>query len=186
MTFHPFACCSFGLRFLVRHVSDVDGVFGQILRYLLVLVHVAGGDGQHAAVVGEGQAGDGRGVLVELTQSLLVQSVPDVDETVRASRRERVVVPVEGDGVDRVDLLDPVLLDAVALKRVLLLLDVGVRVQIFDGDSALDTAENVALLVRETLQATSLEFEAGLALLLYVTHAAKVPNPDLKRKKEEK
>jgi len=68
---------------------------------------------------------------VKLTEALLVEAVPDVDEAVGAASRERVVLVVEGDGVDRVDQLYAVLLEAVALEGVLALLDLWTRVQVF-------------------------------------------------------
>ena len=69
-------------------------------------MHVGGGDGERGAVGGEGEGGDGGGVLVELAEALLVGAVPDVDEAVGAARGEGVVVAVEADGVHRVDQLD--------------------------------------------------------------------------------
>lgn len=68
---------------------------------------------------------------MKLTEALLVEAVPDVDEAVGAASRERVVLVVEGDGVDRVDQLYAVLLEAVALEGVLALLDLWTRVQVF-------------------------------------------------------
>lgn len=47
-----------------------------------LLVHVGGGDGEHGAVVVEGERGDAGRVAMELTQPLLVEGVPDVDEAV--------------------------------------------------------------------------------------------------------
>ena len=69
-------------------------------------MHVGGGDGERGAVGGEGEGGDGGGVLVELAEALLVGAVPDVDEAVGAAGGEGVVVAVEADGVHRVDQLD--------------------------------------------------------------------------------
>jgi len=68
---------------------------------------------------------------VKLTEALLVEAVPDVDEAVGAASRECVVLVVEGDGVDRVDQLYAVLLEAVALEGVLALLDLRTGVQVF-------------------------------------------------------
>ena len=58
-------------------------------------------DGEDGSVVAEGQRRDGGGISVELAETLLVESVPDVDETVRPARCESVVLIVEcwsGDG----------------------------------------------------------------------------------------
>ena len=71
-----------------------------------MLVHVRGCDGQNGTVVGEGQAGDRGGILVELAKSLLVLPVPDVDQTVGAARSKSVVLAMEGDRVDGVNLFD--------------------------------------------------------------------------------
>jgi hypothetical protein len=43
---------------------------------------------------------------VELAESLLVLTVPNVDEAVRAAGGKGVVVSVEANGVDGIDLLD--------------------------------------------------------------------------------
>jgi len=72
-------------------LADEDGV----LRVVDVspLVHVGGGDGEHGAVVVEGQRGDAGRVPVELTQALLVERVPDVHKAVRATwKKERLKV----------------------------------------------------------------------------------------------
>ena len=104
------------LGLLVRHKPDEDGVLGHLLWLGVVLVHVAGGDGQHGPVRGKGQAGDGGWILVELTQPLLVVPVPDVDEAVTPTSGEGVVLLVEGDGVDWIDILNTILLHSVALE----------------------------------------------------------------------
>lgn len=74
---------SLGLRLGVCDLADEDGVLR--VADVSLLVHVGGGDGEHGAVVVEGQRGDAGGVAVELTQPLLVEGVPDVDEAVRAA-----------------------------------------------------------------------------------------------------
>jgi hypothetical protein len=79
------------------------------------------------------------------------------------------------DRVHWVYFLHPVLLDPVTLERVLLLLHLGIRVQIFHGHSTLDTAQHEALLVGETPDSASLVLEVRLALLQGVGHVAYVP-----------
>ena len=95
-----------GFSFLVTDISDVDRVLRSSLGRLLVLMHVGGSDRQYAAVVREGQAGDGRGVLVELAEALLVLAVPYVNQPVRPASGERVEVAVEGYGVHRIYVFD--------------------------------------------------------------------------------
>lgn len=56
-----------------------------------------------------------------------------------------VVDTVEGDGVDRVNVLDSLLLQSVAFEGVLLLLNFLARVQVLHGDAAFDRTQDVAL-----------------------------------------
>lgn len=49
-----------------------------------------------------------------------------------------VVDTVEGDGVDRVNVFNSLLLQSVALEGVLLLLNFLARVQVLHGDAAFD------------------------------------------------
>ena len=103
-------------------MSD-DDVFTEIVLLLvIILVHVAAGDGQDRAVRREGEAGNGGGEAVELAQPLLVVTVPDIDEAVTTAGGESVVFSVEGDRIDWVYVLYPVLLQAMTFKCVLLLL----------------------------------------------------------------
>ena len=95
-----------GFSFLVTDISDVDRVLRSSLGRLLVLMHVGGSDRQYAAVVREGQAGDGGGVLVKLAEALLVLAVPYVNQPVRPASGERVEVAVEGYGVHRIYVFD--------------------------------------------------------------------------------
>ena len=71
---------SLGLRLCVCDLTDEDGVLR--VADVSLLLHVRGGDGQRGAVVTEGQGGDRRGVAVKLTQTLLVERVPDVHKAV--------------------------------------------------------------------------------------------------------
>ena len=43
----------------------------------------------------EGQRRDGGGISVELAETLLIESVPNIDESVGSTRRERVVLIVK-------------------------------------------------------------------------------------------
>ena len=95
-----------GFSFLVTDISDVDRVLRSSLRRLLVLMHVGGSDRQYAAVVREGQAGDGRGVLVKLTEALLVLAVPNVDQSIGSPSGERVKIAMEGYGIHRIYVFD--------------------------------------------------------------------------------
>lgn len=75
-----------GLGLGVSDLADVDGI-GRV-RDVALLLHVRGGDGQQRAVAAEGQRGDAGRVTVELTQTLLIERVPDVHEPVRATCRD--------------------------------------------------------------------------------------------------
>lgn len=71
---------SLGLGFSVRDLADEDGVLW--VADVSLLVHVGGGNGEHGAIVVEGQRGDAGRVPVKLTQALLVEGVPDVHKAV--------------------------------------------------------------------------------------------------------
>ena len=73
---------------------------------------------------------------VELTKSFLVEAVPDIDETVRASGSECVIRAVHGDGVYWVNLLNTILLNPMTFKRVLFLLNLRTGVQVFNCHAA--------------------------------------------------
>lgn len=85
---------SLGLGLSICDLADEDGVLW--VADVSLLVHVGGGDGEHGAVVIEGQRGDAGGVAVELTQALLVERVPDVHKAVRATwQKERLKVKLK-------------------------------------------------------------------------------------------
>lgn len=46
---------------------------------------------------------------MKLTETFLIRSIPHVHECIRTARRERAVLFVKGDGIDRKDVLDAVL-----------------------------------------------------------------------------
>ena len=113
---------------------------------------------------------------MELAESLLVVTVPNVDKPVTAARSESVVFPVEGDGVHRVNVLYPVLFQAVTFECVFLLLSLGAGVEHLHRHSALDGAEDVASLVGEGLDTPGLVLETALSLLLRAGHIPQVPD----------
>ena len=59
-----------------------------------------------------------------------MEAIPDVDVAVRTARGEGVVDIMEGDGVDRVNLLHAILFDPMTLERILLLLNFWAGVQV--------------------------------------------------------
>ena len=111
------------LLWLCLSVSNMPYVDG-ILWLLLALLgpHTRGCNGNHVPLSVERQRGNVCRVTMELTQALLVEGVPDVDEAIGASRCECVVGRVEGDGIDRIDVLRTFLLHTMTLERILLLL----------------------------------------------------------------
>lgn len=71
---------SLGFGLGVCDLADVDGVGG--VRDVSLLLHVRGGDGQQGSVHTERQRRDAGRVTVELTQTLLVERIPNVHEAV--------------------------------------------------------------------------------------------------------
>lgn len=74
---------SLGFGLGVGDLADVDGVGG--VRDVSLLLHVRGGDGQQRSVDAERQRRDAGRVTVELTQTLLVERIPNVHEAVGAA-----------------------------------------------------------------------------------------------------
>ena len=97
---------SLGLGLLVADISDVDRVLRDTLWRFFVLVHVRGGDCEYAAVIGEREAGNRRGILMELAQPLLVLAVPNVYESIGSPSGESVKIAMEGYGVNRIYVFD--------------------------------------------------------------------------------
>ena len=97
---------SLGLGLLVADISDVDRVLWDTLGRFFVLVHVRGGNCEYAAVIGEREAGNRRGVLVELAEPLLVLAVPNVDQSIGSPSGERVKIAMEGYGIHRIYVFD--------------------------------------------------------------------------------
>lgn len=71
---------SLGLGFSVCDLADEDGILW--VADVSLLVHVGRGNGEHGAIVVEGQRGDAGWVPVKLTQALLVEGIPDVHKAV--------------------------------------------------------------------------------------------------------
>lgn len=69
-----------GLGLGVCDLADEDGV-GRV-RDVSHLLHVGGGNGQQRAIAAEGQRGDAGRVTVKLTQTLLIERVPDVHKSI--------------------------------------------------------------------------------------------------------
>merc|ERR1719264_2409184 len=114
-----------------------DDVLAKVVFFLIVvLIHVAACDGEDRPVSIEGEASDGGWEPVELTQPLLVVSVPDVDEAVTSPSGEGIVLPVEGYRVDRVNILNATLLQTMTLERVFLLLSLCSRIKHLQRDSS--------------------------------------------------
>lgn len=78
-----------------------------------------------------------------MAQPLFDLVVPDGDGGVRAARRERVVRRVEGERIDRPNVVDVVDRLAVALERVLFFLDGRRGVEVLNGNAALDGGRRV-------------------------------------------
>jgi hypothetical protein len=67
--------------FLIRHISNVDCVFWQLFGGIFMFVQIWTRNGQNTAIVGKTQTWDRCVILVELAQSLLVLTVPNVNQT---------------------------------------------------------------------------------------------------------
>lgn len=86
---------------------------------------------------------------------------------------------MEGNGVDRMNVLDVVLLDAMALEGELALLNLGVQVKVLDGHATLDRAHHIALLVREDANRARLVLERRFASHQISLHVAQIPHEHL-------
>ena len=137
-------------------MSDDDVLAKVVLLLVVILIHVAAGDGEDRPVSVEGEAGDGGGEPVKLAQSLLVVAVPDVDKAVTTASGEGVVLPVEGNRVDRVNILNTILLQTMTFERVFLLLSFWSRIKHLHRHSSLNAAEHVTSLVWEGPDASCL------------------------------
>lgn len=137
---------------------------------------------------------------MELAESLLVESVPDVDETIGTTccdwnakqvirhdrrrnkqisiltSRERVVDIVEGNGVHRMNVLDVVLLDAMALESELSLLHLSVQIKVLDGHATLNRAHHIALLVGEYANRSRLILERRFPSHQDLLHVSQIPD----------
>lgn len=154
-----------------------DDVLTESIFFLgIIFIHIAAGNGEYCSICREGKASDGGLKPVELTESLLVVSVPNVDEPITAARSECVMFPVEGDGVHRVNVLYPVLFQAVTFECVFLLLSLGAGVEHLHRNSPLDGAEDVTSFVGERLDTSGLILETALSLLLWTGHVPEVPD----------
>ena len=97
---------------------------------------------------------------MELTQPFFVESIPHINESVGASRGERIVHAVERDGIHRINFLQSFIFDPVTFESVFLLLNLRTGVQILHSHAALDGAEDEALFVGEAANAPGLVFKA--------------------------
>lgn len=111
--------CLFGLRFLIRYISDVNSIFRNVIRWGILLMHVTGCDGKNRSIISKRQTCYGGWVSVELTEPLLVASIPNIHISITSPCSKCVVVAVEGDCVDWKYVLDAILFDSVALESIL-------------------------------------------------------------------
>jgi len=117
-------------------------------------------------------------VPVELTQPLLVESVPDIHVSIGATGGECVVFAVETDRVHWKNVFDSFVLHSVALERVFLLLGLVTRVKVFHSHAPLDRTQHVSLFIWEAFDGSGLKLEARLPALLHDAHVAQVPDHD--------
>lgn len=75
----------FRLSLLLVDVANVDCGFRSRFRWVFLFVQIRASNGQRATVVTESQGGHRCVVMMELAESLLVESVPNVDESIGAT-----------------------------------------------------------------------------------------------------
>ena len=93
---------------------------------------------------------------MELAQSLLVVSIPNVHIAITTTSGKSIVVLVEADSVHWVNVFDAILLHPVAFEGIFLFLGLSTWVEVFDSHPALNRANDVARLVGEAPQASCL------------------------------
>lgn len=144
----------------IGNVADGDSAVGQGSRLDLVFVLVGGGDGELRAIFVERQRGDRSVELVQLDDSLSVERIPDVDDSVGTTRRERSVLRVERDCVHRMDQFGSVgILLSVAFERVLSFDLLAGLLYILYGDTSFDRRHDEGFAGREELHGTGLVLE---------------------------
>ena len=108
---------------------------------------------------------DTRSLLMKLTETLFVRAIPHVHEGIGSTRCKRPVLLMEGNGIDRKDILDAVVFRTVTLEGVFLLLNFWIRIEELHCHATFDRAENVALLVRKATNASRLILQIRLAIV---------------------
>jgi hypothetical protein len=131
------------LDLLSKLTNKERGPLSRTRTLLARIPRVARADREACAVRRERQRGDGSVVARVLAQPLFDLVVPDGDGGVRAPRRERIVRRVEGERIDRPNVIDVVDRLAVALERVLFFLDGRRGVEVLYGNAALDGGRRV-------------------------------------------
>lgn len=86
---------------------------------------------------------------MKLTKSFLVETIPDIDKAIRASRGECVVMGMESDGIYRVNLLYSVFFNPVTFKGIFPLLDFWARVKILYCYSTLKEKQKMFLRIND-------------------------------------
>lgn len=71
---------SLWLGLSISDLADKDGILWVV--DVSFLVHIGGSDGKHCAIIIKGKGGNAGRVSMELTQTLLVERVPDVHKTI--------------------------------------------------------------------------------------------------------
>lgn len=138
----------FRLSFLIIHISNVDLLLVVTTGWYFRVVQVGHSYRQNGTILAEAQRSNTGVVTMKLTQSLLVESVPNVDVAVGTTRRKSIVTGMKTYRVHGINVLDVVVLYPMTLEGVLFLLGFGGSVQVFYRHSSFYATQNVALKVK--------------------------------------
>lgn len=127
-----------GFGFCICHLANEDTIF-RMLR-VIHFIHIWWCYCKCSPVIAEGKWCDAGGVPMELAQSLFVKWIPNIYKSIRTTCGECIVNVMKGNGIDRVNLLNVVFSQPVALEGILLLLHLRAWVQVLNCHSAFNGA----------------------------------------------
>lgn len=166
----------FRLCLLFRHITNKNKWARHCFRRCIWLIQIRTSNGQRWTVRTERQRGDWCVVSMELTQSLLVETIPNVDQTIRAASCKCVVNMMKTDGIHRINDFHIVLFRSMTFECKFLLLHFWIGVKVFNGNAAFNWAHHIAFFVRKHSNRSRLILEWWLATCQEVFHVSQIPN----------
>lgn len=133
------------LGFLIVNVSYINFSLVVTARRDLSFIQVRHTYREYGAVVAETECSHAGVISMELAQTFLVETIPNVHVAIRTTGGECVVCRMKTDSVHRIDMLHVVLLDSVTFERILFLLGFRHCIEILDGNSAFYATQHVTL-----------------------------------------